>query len=372
MTQSPAQSIATVSGSARLDSALKQFRSHPIVDRLRELVLESSDEELFHIDVDRVAARWGVDRRTVLEVFLRAVRFGILSMEWIFHCPTCGGVAMESLSLTHTHEKDFCPVCRVDFQNTLDQNVEVFFSVGSEIRALTSDLKERYVDRIMADVSGAGSHHWRSNATVEGVEVINHPVFRDIFGDETLSLDQSLEIASATVLFTDVTGSTELYEQLGDARAYKLIRDHFDLVFAAISDHDGVPIKTIGDAVMGVFTNEAAAVRAVFAMTDALEADNQKRNDGYKLQLKTGMHRGPVIVVTLNNSIDYFGRTVNIAARVQSQSGANELSMVKETIVAPGVKRVLQERVSSVGRKTARLKGIDGLAEVYRVRLVSE
>ncbi len=371
MTQSPARSSATVSGATRLDSALKQFRAHPIVDKLRELLLDSPDHDLFHIDVDRVSACWAVDRRTVLEVFLRAVRFGILSMEWIFHCPTCGGVAMESLSLSHTHEKDFCPICRVDFQNTLDQNVEVFFSIGAEIRALPPSLKEQYVERVMADVSGAGKHDWRSDATVEGVEIINHPVFRDIFGDETLSLDQSLEIGSATILFTDVTGSTELYERLGDARAYQLIRDHFDLVFRAITEHDGVPIKTIGDAVMGVFTNETSAVRAVFAMTDALEADNADRNDGYKLQLKTGIHRGPVIVVTLNNSIDYFGRTVNIAARVQSQSGANELSMVKDIIVAPGVKQTLQERVSRVGRKMARLKGIDGLAEIYRVRLVT-
>ena len=353
----------------RLNAALGRFREHPIIDRFRRFLTESPNEDLFHIDVDRVARMWSVPRRTVLEVFLRAVRFGILSMEWVFHCPTCGGVAKESLSLSHTHEQDFCPVCRVDFQNTLDQNVEVFFSVGSEIRPLPATLQEDYVNRVMADVSDGGTHDWRTDATVHGVEVLNHPVFRDVFGDDTLSLDQSLEIASATILFTDVTGSTALYEELGDARAYRLIRDHFDVIFAAISSHDGVPIKTIGDAVMGVFTNEESAVRAAFAMTDALEESNAARDDGWPLRLKLGLHRGPVIVVTLNNRIDYFGRTVNIASRVQSLSGANELSMMKSVLAAPGVKPALQERVSRVARTNARLKGIDGVVQVYKVKL---
>ena len=171
----------SVMDTARLDAALRRFREHPIIDELRRFIIEAPDEALFHIDVDGLARTWNVTRRTVLEVFLRAVRFGILRMEWIFHCPTCGGVAKESLSLTHTHE-------------------------------------QVYVDRVMADVADGGTHQWREGSTVHGVEVINHPVFREIFGEETLSLDQSLEIASATVLFTDVTGSTALYEELGDAR----------------------------------------------------------------------------------------------------------------------------------------------------------
>ncbi|NBC29853.1 MAG: hypothetical protein GVY29_07660 [Spirochaetes bacterium] len=359
----------SVMDTARLDAALRRFREHPIIDELRRFIIEAPDEALFHIDVDGIARTWKVTRRTVLEVFLRAVRFGILRMEWIFHCPTCGGVAKESLSLTHTHEQDFCPVCRVDFRNTLDQNVEVFFSVGAEIRTLPESLQQDYVNRVMADVSDGGTHQWRESSTVHGVEVINHPVFREIFGEETLSLDQSLEIGSATVLFTDVTGSTALYEELGDARAYRLIRDHFDLVFEAIASHEGVPIKTIGDAVMGVFTNEESAVRAAFAMTDAMEESNAARGDGRPLRLKLGLHRGPVIVVTLNNRIDYFGRTVNIASRVQSLSGPNELSLMKSVLAAPGVKPALQERVSRVSRTTTRLKGIDEVAEVYKVRL---
>lgn len=355
--------------SERLDAAFRRFRDHPVVAQFRSFLAESPDRALFHIDVDALARDWGVERRTVLELFLRSVHFGILSMEWAFHCPTCGGVAQESLNLAHTHEQDFCPVCRVDFQNTLDDNVEVFFSVSPEIRPLPEELKKEYVDGVMQDISATGRHDWKSGATIRGVEVLNHPVFRDLFGEDTLSLDQSLEISSATILFTDVTGSTAMYEALGDARAYRLIRDHFDVVFDAIVAQEGVPIKTIGDAVMGVFTNEVAAVRAAFQMHDALEASNASREDGQDLSLKIGVHRGPVIVVTLNNRIDYFGRTVNIASRVQSISGARELSMLRDTLAAPGVRETLKERVSTVRRNRKTLKGIAGTAEVYRISL---
>lgn len=309
----------------RLDEALKHFRSHPVISKLREFLLEAPDKELFHIDPDRLAARWEVRRRVVLEILLRAVRFGLIGMEWIFHCPTCGGVAKESLKLAHTHEQDFCPVCRVDFRNTLDENVEVFFSVSPEIRKLPKRLKEQHEGRIVEDITKHGNHEWRTSATIKGVEILNHPVFREIFGSETLSLDQSLEIRSATVLFSDVTGSTAMYERLGDARAYRLIRDHFDLVFEAIGAHDGVPIKTIGDEVMGVFVDEVSAVRAAFDMQDALSASNRNRDDGEELTLKIGVHR------------------------------------------APGVRDALRARVSQVKRGAVRMKGIEKPVQVYRV-----
>ena len=353
----------------RLNDALNRFRTNPLIESFRDYLTDAADEELFHISASKLASTWNAPRRTVLELMLRAVRFGVLSMEWVFHCPTCGGVAKESLRLAHTHEQDFCPVCRVDFRNTLDENVEVFFSVSPEIRRLSDTLKPEYEQRIVDDITARGRHEWKSEGTVKGVEILNHPVFRTVFGDETLSLDQSLEIRSATIMFSDVTGSTAMYERLGDARAYRLIRDHFDLVFKAIADHEGVPIKTIGDEVMGVFTGEVDAVRAAYQMSDSLEASNRQRSDGEELSLKIGVHRGPVIVVTLNNRIDYFGRTVNIAARTQSVSGPKEISMAEAFIRAPGVREALSERVGRGKRGPVRMKGIARPVQVYRIPL---
>jgi class 3 adenylate cyclase len=353
----------------RLDAALANFTDHPVISKLRSFITDSSDEELFHIDVAARAAEWDMSRDAVVEVFLRAVGFGILNLEWAFHCPTCGGVAKESLQLSHTHEEEFCPVCRVDFRNTLDENVEVFFSVGEEVRPLPDSLREGYVQQIMGDISQQGRHDWRSSSTVHGVDIVNNTVFRRLFGGDTLPVDQSLEIKSATILFTDITGSTAMYEALGDARAYRLVRDHFDLVFNAIERGGGLPIKTIGDAVMGVFTSESEAVTAAFAMTAALDRSNAERDDGTDLHLKVGLHRGPVIVVTLNNRLDYFGRTVNIAARVQSLSKSRELSLTHDVLRAPGVVPTLKGHVSRVFRSRVRLKGIEEPVSMYRTQI---
>ncbi len=357
----------TKTDTTRLTALLAQFRDHPVVEELGEFLRNAPDEELFHIDVGALCDRWGIDRPAAMELFLRSVRFGLLSMEWAFHCPTCGGVAKESLQLSHTHEEEFCPVCRVDFRNTLDENVEVFFSVGEEVRHLPEELKEAYGRKIVEDITESGRHEWRTESTIHGVEIINHPVFREIFGDDTLPLDQSLEIKSATILFTDITGSTAMYERLGDPRAYRLVRDHFDVVFRAISDQRGLPIKTIGDAVMGVFTTEAAAVEAAFQMTAALAKSNSTRGDGIDIILKIGLHRGPVIVVTLNNRMDYFGHTVNIAARVQSVARPQEVCLTSEVFDAPGVKPIVRSRVSRVKRGPVALKGIEKPVTVYHI-----
>jgi len=351
----------------RLTALLAQFRDHPVVEQLGEFLRDAPDEELFHIDMGGLCERWGIGPSAAIELFLRSVRFGLLSMEWAFHCPTCGGVAKESLQLSHTHEEEFCPVCRVDFRSTLDENVEVFFSVGEEIRHLPEKLKEAYGRRIVEDITTSGRHEWRTDSTIHGVEIINHPVFREIFGDDTLPLDQSLEIKSATILFTDITGSTAMYERLGDPRAYRLVRDHFDVVFRAISNQRGLPIKTIGDAVMGVFTTEAAAVEAAFQMSAALAESNVSRGDGIDIVLKIGLHRGPVIVVTLNNRIDYFGHTVNIAARVQSVAKPQEVCLTSDVFEAPGVKSTIRSRVSRVRRGPVALKGVEKPVNVYRI-----
>ena len=59
-----------------------------------------------------------------------------------------------------------------------------------------------------------------------------------------------MAIANVVLLFTDLKGSTSMYEALGDGAAYNLVRDHFDYLTNLIERHGGVLVKTIGDAVM--------------------------------------------------------------------------------------------------------------------------
>lgn len=354
--------------SSRLESALSAIGDEALRRPLARFLSAASNDDLYHIDVSALAEAVEIDRRSCIDLCLRGVQAGIFALEWVFHCPTCGGVAKESLQLSATREHDYCPVCRVDFRNTLDENIEVFFSISEELLRLPEGLRAAWEAGMMESIRTRGRYDWKGEGTVTGVEVFTNPVFRDIFGDQTLPVDQSLEIKSATILFTDVTGSTAMYERLGDANAYRLIRDHFNIVFDAVARFSGTPIKTIGDAVMGVFSSETAAVRAAFAMIDGLReafgAGNTER-----IRLKIGAHRGPVIAVTLNSRIDYFGRTVNLAARTQGASGPDQLAMLEGFVRAPGVVDELRTRISSLSRARVAMKGIGTPVVIYRAAL---
>ncbi|PJE19792.1 MAG: hypothetical protein CK431_30475, partial [Mycobacterium sp.] len=105
----------------------------------------------------------------------------------------------------------------------------------------------------------------------------------------------------------------ELYERVGDATAYNLVREHFTLLAEVVRDHDGAVVKTIGDAVMASFDDPAQAVRAALAMQHRIVA---AASGAEPLVLKIGVHAGPSVVVTLNDRLDYFGSTVNMTARL--------------------------------------------------------
>ena len=109
-----------------------------------------------------------------------------------------------------------------------------------------------------------------------------------------------------TVVFTDVVGSTQMYGEAGDARAFRLVHDHFEALREVIALHRGAIVKTVGDAVMAVFVDPRDAVEAALRFGAAVAP----------LQLRVGMHRGPCIAVRANDRLDYFGATVNLASRV--------------------------------------------------------
>ena len=95
--------------------------------------------------------------------------------------------------------------------------------------------------------------------------------FRDLFASEALRPGDDVGVAKIALMFTDLKGSTAFYEQVGDARAYHLVRDHFAFLAAIIRENDGAIVKTIGDAVMAAFADPAKAVRAAIAIQQQVE-----------------------------------------------------------------------------------------------------
>jgi class 3 adenylate cyclase len=147
--------------------------------------------------------------------------------------------------------------------------------------------------------------------------LLSNQTFRDLFHADALEIDQRLKILSLTFLFTDLRGSTALYERVGDLAAYDIVRSHFHVLHEIVAEETGAVVKTIGDAVMATFVTPDRAVSAALRMREGMERLNDER--GHEdLLLKIGIHEGPCLAVNLNDRQDYFGQTVNIASRVQN------------------------------------------------------
>jgi class 3 adenylate cyclase len=154
--------------------------------------------------------------------------------------------------------------------------------------------------------------------------LLTSQTFRDIYRTGTLNIDQRLKITSLTFLFTDLKRSTELYERVGDLVAFDLVRAHFRILLDVVASEGGAVVKTIGDAVMATFPTPDRAVAAALRMRDAMAGLNAE-HQGEDLALKIGIHEGPCLAVSLNDRQDYFGQTVNIAARVQSRADSHAI-----------------------------------------------
>jgi len=177
-----------------------------------------------------------------------------------------------------------------------------------------------------------------SDQAATAAEVTALQVFRDLFSNEALRPGEQISVGSLTVLFTDLRGSTQLYREIGDAPAFGRVMNHFDILRAEIAAEDGALVKTIGDAVMAVFRRPSAALRAILKAQRQLAAPP---SGGLPLMLKVGIHYGPCIAVTLNERLDYFGCTVNMAARLEGLSTGGDVVISSSVHADPEVAEMI-------------------------------
>jgi class 3 adenylate cyclase len=196
--------------------------------------------------------------------------------------------------------------------------------------------------------------------------MLTNQTFRDVFKADNLNIDQRLKITSLTFLFTDLKGSTALYERVGDLAAFDLVRAHFHALLEIISSEKGAVVKTIGDAVMATFIRPEHAIVAGLRMRAAMDVLNAERGTG-DLVVKIGIHEGPCLAVMLNERQDYFGQTVNIAARVQGLSTSQAIHITVPVIDAPAVAAILDKEAIVPIQKQAALRGIADKIVVYEI-----
>jgi class 3 adenylate cyclase len=204
---------------------------------------------------------------------------------------------------------------------------------------------------------------WAKDA-LTGERVISMPAFRRLCPEQLLRPGDEVEIGRVAIVFTDLQGSTKLYDKLGDAAAYRLVRDHFAFLSERVTRHHGFIVKTVGDAVMAAFNDPADAVRAVLAMQDEVASFNRGREDA-GIVLKLGLHIGACIAVTAGEVLDYFGSTVNTASRLEHQCSGGEVIISHAVLTDPESRGALAGRHFTEDSATLR-----GLAEpVHFVRV---
>ncbi len=204
---------------------------------------------------------------------------------------------------------------------------------------------------------------WRRDA-LTAHRATTFQAFRDLFNDDVLRPGDDVEIDSISFLFTDLKGSTAMYEQIGDAQAYVLVREHFDILGDAVHEHDGCIVKKIGDAVMAVFLNSVDALNCAIRIQRDIHWFNQT-SDKDPIIVKLGLHTGRCLSVNLNDRLDYYGSAVNMAARLEGQSHGGDIVISAEFADDPEVASVL-DGYSPV-RETVGLSGFSKPITFWRI-----
>lgn len=465
-----------------LQSMLALLRTHvaeAVADAIEEDIANASDRRLFRINPLSFADRHDLDPEATISGFLHAVQIGLFTITWNVLCPGCGGVLDTNDSLkTICKDSYVCSICAEGYQPTLDEMVEVTFTVSPRVRRIAAhapdnlppleyyrqvywgsaiDLPEEDYEEItnqfiidhvevaggekmvlsvslpvgyvvvfdpvthmvqFIEVSGETTQERQSisisydrehthnqvlkmrpgpfrlsieNKTESRIlpsiilagdalhdllsrrrsfltakRLLTNQTFRDLFRAETLDVAQRLQITSLTFLFTDLRGSTELYERVGDLTAFDLVRTHFYCLHEIVRSEAGAVVKTIGDAIMATFPTPDRAVAAALRMRD--EVKNVSKNSGaQELILKIGVHEGPCIAVNMNERQDYFGQTVNIASRVQGLANSRSIFITGSIVNDPATERFLRQKSITLKPHDVELRGLGSPVLVYEI-----
>jgi class 3 adenylate cyclase len=462
-----------------LFAVLRQSADADCVTALERFVRGAPDRQLARINVLDFARHERLDEERAIAAFLQAGQIGLLDMSWNVLCPSCSGVLDANTSLKSVRSEEYyCAFCNLNNEPTLDDMVEVSFTVNPRVRRIAAhspdqlplweyyrqifwgrgvDLPEDGLEAAMQQLTldavelPAGEKAFLSlqlpaafvivlepvthaaqfiNVTGEATQerqnltlvynnlrapasemtlrpgpirlslenrtavralptvwvvddkflaavgkrrpfltakrLLSNQTFRDIYRTDTLDVDQRLKITSLTFLFTDLKGSTELYERVGDLVAFDLVREHFRTLNEIVAAEGGAVVKTIGDAVMATFLTPDHALSAALRMREAMRKLNEThgRED---LLLKIGIHEGPCLAVNLNERQDYFGQTVNIASRVQGLAQTRSILATAPVIDNPKSAEVLGSNGQKPMAQSHPLRGVAAEVAVYEI-----
>jgi class 3 adenylate cyclase len=254
---------------------------------------------------------------------------------------------------------------RLTYLGTRYDPGEGVLAPGPVVLEITNPTESRAVAAVLQGSGEPSGSFLRFDPYLTGKHLLTSQTFRSLFRSEVVGGAQGLAIRDIALLFTDIRGSTALYRRIGDLNAFQLVQRHFDWLREATVRHGGAVVKTIGDAVMAAYPDAARAVAAALDMRAAVERFNREQPEQRAVSLKIGVHHGAAIAVTLNDELDYFGQTVNIASRVQELADAGEIWVSEEVWSYPGVRELLG--ACPVEARTAEFRGVGQPLAVRRI-----
>jgi serine/threonine protein kinase/class 3 adenylate cyclase len=201
---------------------------------------------------------------------------------------------------------------------------------GRQVIAITND----YAQELLVRVERTASRH----DALTAARAASLTLFRELFPGEILSPGKLVSVATITLLITELEGAASMYLDLGDAKAFGLLHEHFRIVSERIRAEGGVVLKTVGEGLVAAFHDPVAAVRAGLDLPSQLGREPATSN----LRLRLSVHRGPAMVATLNDQLDYFGSTVKLAEGLIGLARGSELVLSASLASDPRVAQVLE------------------------------
>lgn len=458
---------------------LRQAADNDVVDAIEKLVADAPDRYLNRINALAFAGKHGLDpREKTIAAFLHGARIGLFDMAWNVLCPGCGGVLDTNASLkTIRKESYICALCADNYSPTLDEMVEVTFTVSPRVRKLEAhtpdelplpeyyrqiywgsgvDLPEEgyeetidqfVIDHVeldpgekavlsvqlppefiiifepvthgvqFIDVKGEPTKERQSlsigydrahthNKTLEmqpgplrlslenradvrvlpsiiagevlhdmlgrrrpfltAKNLLTNQTFRDLYHANSLDVGQRLKITSLTFLFTDLRGSTELYERVGDLVAFDIVQSHFEVLNEIVAAQSGRGGEDHRRRRHGHLSD--AGPRRGGRSPDARRHAAAERGAWQRRPAaQDGVHEGPCIAVAMNERQDYFGQTVNIASRVQGLANSHLIFATEAVVADTRTADLLRGRSLSPEARPATLRGIGHEMQVYAI-----
>lgn len=188
--------------------------------------------------------------------------------------------------------------------------------------------------------------------------VASNQTFRDLFGSDALRMDTQLAVGSLTFLFTDLKNSTMLYDTEGDVNAFSLVQDHFKILIETVDKNNGAVVKTMGDAIMASFERPEDGVKAALDIQKYFRNEKILSETNVGIKVRIGVHKGPCLIVGANDKLDYFGTTVNMAARFEGKSKGGDIILSNSVMLDKKVENMLNQEAVRKEFTEVSLKGI--------------